>query len=298
MKLAVFDDNRLGVVRGDRVVDVTSALPWPHEPDPLLAGWWRALCRDFATVGPRLAAAADAGEGRALDSVRLAAPTVGPTKVIACASNYAEHVAEMHAVQERTMGHVEDWMMRFDVFLKAPSSIVGPRDDVVLPSDVLAAGSEVHHESELVVVIGAGGKDIAVEEALDHVLGYAVGLDITVRGAADRSRRKSYDTFSPIGPWLTTKDEAGDPAQLDIQLTCNGELRQKVSTASMITPVPEIVAYASRLMTLNPGDVIFTGAPPGVGPIAPGDVLTTSISRLGEMTLAVRGDVRPTGRDT
>lgn len=294
MKLAIFDDTRLGVVRGDAVVDVTDTLPWPHDPDPLTAGWWRALCRDFAAVGPLLSAAADAGADagsvRPLDSVRLAAPVLGPTKIVACASNYREHVAEMHGVQERTLGHVESWMMNFDVFLKATSSVVGPADDIVLPRDVLAAGSEVHHESELVVVIGAGGKDIPVDRALDHVVGYTIGLDITVRSAADRSRRKSYDTFSPLGPWLTTSDEAGDPATFDISLTCNGEPRQKVNTATMITPVPEIVSYASHLMTLHPGDVIFTGAPPGVGPIEPGDVLHTAISRLGDMTIAVRAE--------
>ncbi|WP_066954382.1 fumarylacetoacetate hydrolase family protein [Streptomyces lushanensis] len=290
MRLAIFDDHRLGAVVGDTVVDITGALPWPHESDPLLAGWWRGLCRDFGTLAPALEAAARTGRRRPLDSVRLAAPVLAPTKIIACASNYQEHVDEMHSVQRRTLGQVESWMMNFDVFLKAPSSVVGPEDDIVLPRDVLAEGSEIHHESELVVVIGTGGKDIAVENALEHVLGYTIGLDITVRSAADRSRRKSYDSFSPLGPWLTTGDEAGDPADFDILLTCNGERRQAVSTASLITPVPQIIAYASRMMTLNPGDVIFTGAPPGVGPILPGDVLDTSISRLGSMTLPVRAE--------
>ncbi|MFD8963814.1 fumarylacetoacetate hydrolase family protein [Streptomyces sp. NPDC059568] len=290
MRLAIFDDHRLGVVVGDTVVDVTDALPWPHEPDPLLAGWWRGLCRDFAVLAPALEEAAANGRHLPLDSVRLAAPVLAPTKIIACASNYREHVDEMHSVQQRTLGQVESWMMNFDVFLKAPSSVVGPEADIVLPREVLAAGSEIHHESELVVVIGTGGKDIAVENALEHVLGYTIGLDITVRSAADRSRRKSYDSFSPLGPWLTTGDEAGDPADFDILLTCNGERRQAVNTASLITPIPEIIAYASRMMTLNPGDVIFTGAPPGVGPILPGDVLDTSISRLGAMTLPVRAE--------
>lgn len=290
MRLAIFDDHRLGVVVGDTVVDVTDALPWPHEPDPLLAGWWRGLCRDFAVLAPALEGAAANGRRLPLDSVRLAAPVLAPTKIIACASNYREHVDEMHSVQQRTLGQVESWMMNFDVFLKAPSSVVGPEADIVLPREVLAAGSEIHHESELVVVIGTGGKDIAVENALEHVLGYTIGLDITVRSAADRSRRKSYDSFSPLGPWLTTGDEAGDPADFDILLTCNGERRQAVNTASLITPIPQIIAYASRMMTLNPGDVIFTGAPPGVGPILPGDVLDTSISRLGAMTLPVRAE--------
>ncbi|WP_328584071.1 fumarylacetoacetate hydrolase family protein [Streptomyces sp. NBC_00370] len=290
MKLAIFDDNRLGAVTGDHLVDITDALPWAHEPDPLLAGWWRALCRDYASLAPDLAAAAGKGPELPLDSVTLAAPVLGPTKIIASASNYRGHVEEMHAVQQRTLGGVESWMMNFDVFLKAPSSITGPAGTVVLPRAVLGEGSEIHHESELVVVIGAGGKDIAEQDALNHVLGYTIGLDITVRSAADRSRRKSYDTFSPLGPWLTTRDEAGDPADFDILLTCNGEQRQSVNTSTLITSVPRIVSYASRMMTLNPGDVIFTGAPPGVGPIVPGDVLNASISRLGAMTLAVRAE--------
>jgi 2-keto-4-pentenoate hydratase/2-oxohepta-3-ene-1,7-dioic acid hydratase in catechol pathway len=159
----------------------------------------------------------------------------------------------------------------------------------VLPPEVLAAGQEVHHEAELVVVIGAGGKDISPDEAPGHILGYTIGLDITVRGAADRSRRKSYDTFAPLGPWITTADEAGDPAGLEIDLIRNGnDHRQRSRTRDMITPVPEIVSYASKMMTLLPGDLIFTGAPPGVGPVHPGDVLETRISRIGSMTIGVR----------
>jgi 2-keto-4-pentenoate hydratase/2-oxohepta-3-ene-1,7-dioic acid hydratase in catechol pathway len=140
----------------------------------------------------------------------------------------------------------------------------------------------------LVAVVGTGGRNIPAEAALSHLIGYTVGLDITVRSEGDRSRRKSYDTFSPLGPWLTTSDEVGDPASLDIELTCNGVQRQKVNTASLLVPLPELVAYISSVMTLHPGDVIFTGAPPGVGPIAPGDVLCTQITRLGTMELRVR----------
>ena len=293
MKLALFDSaagaSRLGVVSADdaSVVDVTDALPWPHDPDPLTAGWWRALCRDFAAVRPALEAAAAAGTPLAVGEVALRAPVLGPMKVLAAASNYGEHVAEMHGVQERTLGRVEAWMMEFDVFLKAPSSIVGPGADVVLPPDVVAAGHEVHHESELVVVIGTGGKDIPVESAMDHVLGFTAGLDITVRSAADRSRRKSYDSFSPLGPWLVTTDQIGDGSDLDILLTCGGDVRQSVNTRDLLTPVPQIVAYASTMMTLQPGDVLFTGAPPGVGPIASGEKLEMTIGRIGSMTVQV-----------
>ena len=152
----------------------------------------------------------------------------------------------------------------------------------------------MHHESELVVVIGQGGRDIPREKALEHVAGYAIGLDITVRSEGDRSRRKSHDTFAPVGPWLTTADEVPDPAGLEIDLWLNGtDHRQHVSTADMITGVPEIISYASAMMTLLPGDVLFTGAPPGVGPIAAGDVLDTRITTLGAMTIPVTGKMAP-----
>lgn len=291
MKLALFDANRLGVVverdSGTGVVDVTDALPGQHEADPLTAGWWRALCRDFDTIQPDLQAAADRGHVRPLETVALQAPVLGPTKIIAAASNYGAHVAEMHDVQERTLGRIEPWMMEFDVFLKAPSSIVGPGADIVLPSDVVAARQEIHHESELVVVIGTGGKDIPVETALEHVLGFTAGLDITVRSAADRSRRKSYDSFSPVGPWIVTRDEVGDGSGLRIELTCDGVVRQSVNTDDLLATVPQIIAYASTIMTLQPGDLIFTGAPPGVGPITRGERLEMSISRIGAMHVGV-----------
>lgn len=301
MKLALFelrgrtqlDDHRLGVVAGDALVDVTAVLG-DADRDPLTAGWWRALCRDLggtAGDGPirsRLEKAAADGTPIPLDRVRLRAPVLNPSKVIACASNYRAHVEEMHAVQERAVGRVDSWLFDFDVFLKAPSAISGPADPIRIPRAILAAGNEVHHESELVIVVGRGGADIPEERALDHIAGYAVGLDVTVRGEGDRSRRKSHDTFAPIGPWLTTADEVPDPAALEIDLWLNGaEHRQHVRTADLITPVPAIIAYASAMMTLVPGDVIFTGAPPGVGSITPGDVLDTRISGLGGMTVPV-----------
>lgn len=300
MKLAIFDDHRLGVVvDGDGhdngadggpagLVDVTAALPWPHDPDPLTAGWWRRLCRDFDAARDGLREAAAAGTPVPLDEVELLAPALNPSKIVAAASNYAAHVEEMHGVQQRTLGRVEAWMMNFDVFLKSPSAIVGPCDGIVLPAAELDAGHEIHHESELVAIVGRGGKDIPVAEALDHLLGYTIGLDITVRSPADRSRRKSHDTFAPLGPWITTADEVGDPGDLDIRLQVNGTDRQQVNTRDLITGVAEIVCYASRMMTLLPGDVLFTGAPPGVGPIAPGDVLDARISRLGGLRLPVR----------
>ena len=287
MKLALFNDYRLGVVIGTEIADVTPTVP-NHDANPLTAGWWRALAADVDAVRPAIEQlAADPARREPLASVELRAPALNPSKIVACASNYREHVEEMHGVQSRTLGSVHDWMMKFDVFLKAPSSLSGPTDDIVLPPEIVDAGHEIHHESELVIVIGRGGKDIPVEKAMDAVLGFTAGLDITVRSAADRSRRKSYDGFSPLGPYLVTTDELGDGSDLDILLTSGDAVRQQVNTRDMIPPVPAIVAYASSVMTLQPGDVLFTGAPPGVGPIAAGEQLDMSISGIGSMTVTV-----------
>jgi 2-keto-4-pentenoate hydratase/2-oxohepta-3-ene-1,7-dioic acid hydratase in catechol pathway len=291
MRLAIFDDWRLGAVGTDHasITDVTDALPEPHSGEPFGAGWWVRLCRDFAQIGPRLAAAARGGTARPLHEVRLRAPVLNPGKIVACASNYTAHIAEMReSVMPRETSGTGAWLLDFDVFLKAPSSICGPDDPVLLPEAPLAAGREIHHESELSLVIGPGGKDIPEETALSHVLGYLIGLDLTERGTGDRSRRKSYETFTPLGPWLTTAEEAGAPDAFDIELRIGTVVRQKVSTADMITPVARIIAHASRLMRLEPGDVIMTGAPPGVGPIAAGDVIDVAISGLGAMSLPVR----------
>lgn len=288
MRLALFEGNRPAIVvdEGTALVDVTEMLG-ADDRDPLTAGWWRALCRDWASHRDALAEAETAGERIALSTVQLDAPALAPSKIIASASNYRAHVEEMHAVQERTLGEVHGWMMEFDVFLKSPSSLVRPAGPIVLPREVLEAGQEIHHESELVIVIGRGGKDIPVESALDAVLGLTAGLDITVRSPADRSRRKSYDTFSPLGPWIRVLDDEFDGSALDILLTVDGKVRQRVNTADLITSVPQIVSYASRIMTLNPGDLIFTGAPPGVGPIQQGETLVTSISGIGSMSTTV-----------
>jgi 2-keto-4-pentenoate hydratase/2-oxohepta-3-ene-1,7-dioic acid hydratase in catechol pathway len=289
MKLALFDAYRLGIVSPDleHVTDVTDALPWPYDPDPFGAGWWLRLCRDFASLRPTLEQAAVRGTARALAEVHLREPVLRPGKIVAAAANYVAHRDEMKAISQRVGTGSPSWLSNFDVFLKSPSSIVGPADAVVLPAGPVAEGKEIHHESELAIIIGQGGTRIPDAQALEHVLGYTIGLDMTVRGDGDRSRRKSYDTFSPLGPWVVTSDEVGDPQALEIGLTVNGEPRQNVHTSTMLTPVATLIAYASEVMRLDPGDVILTGAPPGVGPVQDGDVIETWISRIGRMRLPV-----------
>jgi len=288
MKLALFDDYRLGVLAEDEqhLFDVTTALP-ASDSDPLTAGWWRGMCRDWPELREQIESAASSREPIALADVQLRAPALSPTKVIAAASNYHAHVAEMHEVQERTLGTVHSWMMEFDIFLKAPSSITDPEGPIRLPRAVVDEGNEIHHESELVIVIGTGGRDISIEDAPRHIFGYTIGLDITVRSPADRSRRKSYDTFSPLGPWIRLHDDEYSAAGVDISLTVDGTTRQSVNTDDLIMSVSQVISYASHIMTLNPGDLIFTGAPPGVGPIHAGEQLITSIEGIGTMTTGV-----------
>ncbi len=281
MKLALFNDYRLGVVRDDTIVDVTSALP--HWDNGYAANFWLRLCHDFDTLRPRLEEAARGGQGTPVSQVRLHAPVLNPSKIIAAASNYGAHREEMAARRDFT-GHA-NWLSEFDVFLKAPSSIIGPEDTVYLPH---VPGREIHHESELAFVIGQGGKDIPVDRALEHVLGYTILLDITVRGDGDRSRRKSYDGFTPIGPYLVTGDEIGDPHNLHIQLWVNGQTRQDVNSGDMLVNIPEMIAHASQVFTLCSGDVFTTGSPPGVGQIHAGDTMVTEIGKIGRMTNYVK----------
>ena len=291
MHIALFDDWRLGLVDPDdrTVRDVTPAVGGRSDDDQCGAGWWVRMCRDFADAAPRLTGAASAATAIPIASVRLRPPVLNPSKIIATACNYGEHVTEIRdAVLPRVAGRVEAWLLDFDVFLKAPSSVVGDGAEVVLPSAALDLGKEIHHESELALVIGRGGSSIPEAEAMDHILGYVVGLDMTVRGDGDRSRRKSYDTFTPLGPWLTTADEIVDPQDLDIRLEVGGHVRQEANTGDMLVPIAGIVAYASSVMRLEPGDVILTGAPPGVGEVHAGDRLEASITGLGTLRVAVR----------
>lgn len=193
-------------------------------------------------------------------------------------------------VLTRVAGRVDPALLDFDVFLKAPSSIVGPGATVVLPAVAVEEKKEVHHEGELGVVIGRAGVNISEEDALDHVLGYVIGLDMVLRGHGDRSRRKSYDTFTPIGPWVTTAEEVGDPSGLDIHLSVGDATRQQANTKQMIVSVQGIIAYASSVMRLEPGDVILTGAPPGVGEVKAGETVNVTISRLGTLQVHVTAD--------
>jgi 2-keto-4-pentenoate hydratase/2-oxohepta-3-ene-1,7-dioic acid hydratase in catechol pathway len=171
-------------------------------------------------------------------------------------------------------------------FLKAPTSVTGPGGMVQLPY----RDRRTDQEGELAVVIGTRARQLPPERALDCVFGYTCLLDITVRGREDRSMRKSFDTFTPIGPWITTADEVGDPGSLELRCWVNGELRQHAATKDFIVGVADLIAYISSVLTLNPGDIIATGTPAGVGPLAHGDKVAVEIDRVGRLEVSVSAE--------
>lgn len=283
MKLCRFDQNRLGIVEGDTVADVSSALdvipaaryPLP-QGDPLLLHFSavRAAVAELLPMAPR----------RPLASVRLLSPVANPPRIIAAPVNYRKHQAE--AIADGGVHFDKDvkTIETYGLFLKSSTALVGPSAGVSL--DFPERRND--HEIELVVVIGREGRRIERTRALEHVAGYAIGLDMTLRGPEDRSLRKSPDSFAVLGPWITTSDEVGDPGNLGLSLHLNGEPRQRASTRDLIFGVERLIEYASSFYRLFPGDLLYTGTPEGVGPVSPGDVLACAIDRLGTMTVAVR----------
>ncbi|WP_232492634.1 fumarylacetoacetate hydrolase family protein [Novosphingobium kaempferiae] len=264
---------RLGVVREDRVHDVTAvteALPsvrWPFPPgDQFIA--------HLDTLRPRMEALADAAEGLPLSGVLLSNPVANPGKFVCGAGNFEEVLA--------AGGHPR----RLGLLFKMTSAAAGPADGVTLRWPERTT----FHEMEIAIVIGREGTEIPASEALDYVAGYCIGLDMTMQGSEFPSFGKSFDTYGVMGPWLTTKDEIADPDALDFRLTVNGEDRQVDNTLRLVLGIAALVEHAASVMTLHPGDVIFSGTPPrSVGPVVPGDTMHAWIEGLGEMTVAVRG---------
>jgi len=282
MRLAWYNDNRLGVVRGERVHDVSNVLgtldiAYPYPPgDPLIA--------NLGQLRPQLESAADATDGTAVAEAVFRSPVANPSKVIGTPANYMKHVEEAEADPEihteRFRGKVEQQ----GLFLKANSALVGPGDGIA----VRFPDRRTDHELELAAVIGRTAADVNEADALDYVAGYAIALDMSVRGPEDRSLRKSCDSYAVLGPWLVTADEIADPDNLDFELTIGGETRQSSNTRHMILDTRRQIAWASRFYTLHPGDIIMTGTCEGVGPVAPGDVMHCSFETIGAMDVTVR----------
>ena len=275
MNICRFNDDRIGLVRGTSVHDVTRLIGVSNV-EPVLAArrLLNAISNDVIARTPT----------QPLDSVTLLSPIRTPAKILAAPDNYRAHSKEMQADASASFGRVPMALDQAGLFLKAVSSLVGPSAGVTRRFPVRRTDYEV----ELVAIIGKEAADLDPRQALDVVAGYAIGLDITVRGPEDRSFRKSLDTYTVVGPWMTTADIIPDPQILTMSLKVNGALKQQTILTDMVTDVRGLIAYASTFAILKPGDMIFTGTPAGVGPIQHGDMILAEIDGIGHMQVAVR----------
>jgi len=285
MKLCRFDDNRLGLVEGDEVLDVSGALEaiapqkWPYRHGD-------ALIANLPAVLERAKALAARAPRRKLAAVQLRTPVANPSKIVNAPINYQKHVDEAKADQGIAHGREIKTIADWGLFLKSPSSLAGAGDGIRLRFPE----RRNDHEVELAVIIGREANRVPRARALDYVCGYSIGLDMTIRGPEFPSFRKSVDTYSVLAPWLVTADEVPDPGKLDLWLTVNGESRQRSNTSNMVYDVPRLIEYATSFYTLYPGDLIFSGTPEGVGPVKPGDEIRAGIERVGEFAIRVAPD--------
>ena len=288
MRIARYGDNRLGLVEGyvlRDITQVTERLPqvrWPLPVGDQLIAQLEGLRRTIKGAG-------EAAARIPVTELKLLSPVANPPRVIAAPINYRAHEAEAEdpAIRQGNDFSSEGYATpidKFGLFLKSPTSVVGAGEGITLGFP----GRRTDFEVELAVVIGETVKDVSPEAALDSVAGYCIGLDITARGTEDRSFRKSADSYTVLGPWLVTADEIPDPDNLGLRLAVNGELRQDSNTKHMIVGVRDLIARASRAFSLHPGDVLLTGTPEGVGALQAGMTIRATIDGIGAMDVKVR----------
>lgn len=276
MKLVSFDDFRVGALRGDSVVDLSSAidpaagLPW-DERLPAVASGYAQLRAAVERLGRE-------GAGVPLTTVRLRAPDPRPHKLLCAIGNYGTRLAS-------------DSPLDVDFAFKSPEAVIGPGDSVVL-ADLPASGFEA--EATLAVVIGREARKVAASDALSYVFGYAAFIDVFAAGlgrpGVGTFFGKSLDTLGPMGPCIVTADELGDPQNLRVSLRVNGATRQEFNTAQMLVTVAGVLSTASGIMTLHPGDVVTCGsAVNGKVLLNRGDEVTVEVERIGKFSVGVTG---------
>jgi 2,4-diketo-3-deoxy-L-fuconate hydrolase len=234
---------------------------------------WRSRLEEMAAKAP----------GKPVSQVKLLAPVARPSKLVAAPTNYKAHIDEMAARAAAQNVKPSPAIGTAGLFLKANSSLVGCSEGVA----IRFPERRNEHEVELAIIFGKEGSDIPREKALDHVIGYSIGLDMTARGPEDRSFRKSIDTYSVLGPWLVTAEEIADPDDVALSISVNGELKQSSSTKQLIYDCRKLIEWGSSFYTFYPGDVLYTGTPEGVSPVKPGDIMVARIDPIGEMSVAV-----------
>lgn len=283
MRLCRFNDDRLGLVNGDYVFDVTSALDrlpvWRYPAPP-----FDTLIANLDELKSVITTLAGQAEPLHCLGVKLLSPVASPRKIIAAPVNYRKHLDEARLDPEIHHQNAIGEIRRVGLFLKATSSLVGAGDGIAIRHPE----RRNDHEIELAVVIGARADRVEPADALRYVAGYCIGLDMTIRGPEERSLRKSIDSFTVLGPWLVSADEIGEPDALTLTLKVNAETRQSANTRDLIMTVRELIAYASSFYTLYPGDIILTGTPEGVGSVHAGDLITAAIEPIGSMSVRVR----------
>lgn len=286
MKLVFFDDFKLGVVKGDSVVDVSAAVSGiPHtSPQDLL----NHLVENFDQHRGALEAVVNEQPGVPANTLRLRSPVPKPNNIVAMAVNYMED-------------GTRDEPAPINAFHKSGNAVIGNGDTMVLP-DVPATIFE--GEAEMAFVIGKTASMVKAEDAYDYIFGYLNFIDGSARGLPPAGntfyQMKSRETFAPMGPWLVTADEVADPLNLPVQLTVNGEVKQNFNTNDMAHQIPRVVEWVTSIHTLHPGDVIATGTNHrGLSAFQDGDEITLSVEGLGTLSFNVRDDLKRTwGRDT
>ena len=292
MKLAAIKPNELAVVNDDSLIPIGESLA---REGALPANFSMLdLIAKYDDLKGTLARAASKATAPALNAKLLKPPVERPSKIWAAATNYKRGSAGLDDARGRgTAGTATPEELLERIFLKPPSCVCGPEENIIIPQ-----GAEtIFPELELCVVIGRQARNIHKERAYDAIFGYTILLDVTARGygsgkglAGTRCVRKGFETFAPIGPWITTKDEIPDPHNLRMRLWVNGELRQSAKTDSMVNDIPTLVSYLSRVTTLYPGDLISTGNPDSPEfqqKLRPGDILRSEIEGIGAMKQGV-----------
>ncbi|MDA4848522.1 fumarylacetoacetate hydrolase family protein [Hoeflea poritis] len=279
MRVVRFNGGRVGVIESNDVVDLTELehLNPKRWPDTAMIQF---IERSNSRIGSL--ELPDSAPRVPLQDVTLDCPINWPNKVIAFPANYQAHIEEQKSSKVGLISKYTSGGQGF--FLKANSSLSGPNEPIRLPP---VEGREVHHECELAIIIGKGGRGIAKEAAYEHIFGYSCLIDVVIRGKEERVMRKSYDTFCPLGPWIVTRDEITNPQEMGIRLTVNGKERQKANTRDLIVDIPTMIEMSSAVMTLYPGDVIATGTPSGVGPIKEGDLVASFAEGVGALEVRV-----------
>jgi 2-keto-4-pentenoate hydratase/2-oxohepta-3-ene-1,7-dioic acid hydratase in catechol pathway len=274
MNIINFNNNRYGLILNNQIFDLTNHI----KTNELLEVVQFIKNRSSSEIDSLI----KKSETYSLNNVKINSPIINPGKVVAAPINYKAHIQEMQE-NGQAFGHIITDIKKAGLFLKASSSVVGPSNGI----HQIFLDRRTDHEVELCAVIGSKCKNIKKEKALEYVLGYCLGLDITLRGPEDRSFRKSIDTYTVLGPWLTLPSEEIDPTNIDLFLSVNGQSRQCSNTSDMVLSLAEIIEYASQFYSLEPGDVIMSGTPQGVGPIVPGDLVFVKGTHLGEMNVNV-----------